>query len=143
MKRPSWTWKDARLPEETATKLQANFEIGLYEAITQVEPENVEVLMILGDLYSRNGQLDKGLEVDQKLVEIQPREPLYYYNLACTHSLLGHIDPAFQALFRAVQLGYNKLEQMIEDPDLANLKKDDRYEALLRELQDGSSPLHG
>ncbi len=143
MKRQSWTWKDARLPEKTATKLQANFEMGLYEAITQVEPENVEVLMILGDLYSRNGELDKGLKIDQKLVEIQPKEPLYYYNLACTHSLLGHIDPAFQALFRAVQLGYNKLEQMIEDPDLANLKKDGRYETLLRELQDGSRPLHG
>ena len=93
--------------------------------------------MILGNLYSRNGQLEKGLEVDKKLIEIQPREPLYYYNLACTHSLLGHIDPAFQALSRAVQLGYDKVEHLIEDPDLANLKSDGRYDALLRKLQGG------
>lgn len=143
MKRQTWTWKEARLPEELTHKLQADFEIGLYEAITQTEPKNVEALMILGDLYSRNGKLEKGLEVDKRLIEIQPGEPLYYYNLACTHSLLGHIDPAFQALSRAVQLGYNKVEHLIDDPDLANLKNDGRYESLLRQLQGGSQEPNG
>ncbi len=143
MKRQTWNWKEARLPEETLHKLQADFEIGLFEAVTATEPQNIEALMILGDLYSRNGLLEKGLEVDKKLIEIQPREPLYYYNLACTHSLLGHIDPAFQALSRAVQLGYDKLEHLIDDPDLANLKNDGRYDALLQKLQGGQSELTG
>src|SRR4030095_7192180 len=54
-------------------------------------------LLPLGDLDTRQGQLEKGLQVDQRLVQIQPEEPKYHYNLACTHSLLGHIDPAFAA----------------------------------------------
>ena len=127
-------WKEARLPPETTKKLQAGFEIGLYEALIAGEPLNVDALTALGDVYSRNGQLEKGLEVDKRLVEIRPKEPLYHYNLACSHSLLGHIDPAFQALTRAFELGYDKLDHLTEDPDLANLKKDNRYEALLREI---------
>lgn len=144
MKRRTWIWKEARLPQDTAKKLHASFELGLYEAFLQVEPENIEALAALGDLYTKAGQLEKGLEVDKRLVAMSPEEPLYHYNLACSHSLLGHIDPAFQALTQALQLGYNKLNHLIDDPDLANLKKDNRYEAILKQLENhGGKKLSG
>lgn len=136
MKAQAWTWKDVRLKQETTSRLQTDFEISLYETLTVLEPENVEALLSLGGLYAKCGRLEKGLEVDQRLIALAPREPTFYYNLACTHSLLGQIDPAFQALSRAVQLGYNKLDHLVEDPDLANLKKDSRYEGLLHELRE-------
>lgn len=133
----TWTWKNARLSKQTAEKLQVGFEIGLFESILQSEPENVPALMQLGQLYAQTGRVNQGLEVDLRLVKLQPREPIHHYNLACAHSLLGHIDPAFQALTQAVQLGYNKLEHLRDDPDLANLKQDGRYEVLVRQLQGG------
>jgi len=135
MKRRVWTWKEVSLPRDASDKLETGFEIGLYEALLQSEPENVPILVQLGELYTRTGKIEKGLEVDQRLVQIEPREPIHHYNLACSHSLLGQIDPAFQALTRAVQLGYDKLEHLKDDPDLANLKKDGRYESLVRDLQ--------
>ncbi len=134
MKRRTWTWKDARLPAEVAAKLERRFQLNLYETVLASEPGNVEVLIALGDVYSRHGLLEKGLEVDKKLVEIQPREPAHHYNLACSHSLLGHLDPAFQALTRALQLGYDKIDHLRSDPDLENLKKDRRYESLVKDL---------
>jgi tetratricopeptide (TPR) repeat protein len=140
MKRRTWTWKEARLPGDLTEKLQSRFEMSLFEAAAPVDPENTELLTALGDLYAKQGLLEKGLEVDQKLVQIEPREPTYHYNLACSHSLLGHIDPAFQALVRALQLGYDKLDHLKDDPDLANLKKDRRYESLVKDL---GKKMHG
>lgn len=121
-----------QLESETAGRLRAAFERGLYEQAILSDPTNVETLLALGDIYSQEGLLDQGLRIDQRLVEIHPSEPVFHYNLACTHSLLGHIDPALQALSRALQLGYNKMEHLRTDPDLENLKKDRRYEEILR-----------
>ena len=134
MKRRGWSWKEAKLEEQLAGRLAEKFQIDFYEAALPSDLGNVDLLLALGDLYTRQGLLEKGLQVDQRLVQIQPEDPKYHYNLACTHSLLGHLDPAFAALSRAVQLGYDKLEHLREDPDLENLKKDRRYEEILKGL---------
>ncbi|MFN3467825.1 MAG: TPR end-of-group domain-containing protein, partial [Candidatus Brocadiales bacterium] len=47
------------------------------------------------------------------------------------HSLLGHLDAAFNALERAVSLGYKDLGHLQRDRDLDNLRKDVRYQELL------------
>jgi tetratricopeptide (TPR) repeat protein len=129
----SWTWKDIDFPRDSATKLQDRFEMGFFESVLASEPDQLDALLALGNLYSKYRLHEKGLEVDKRLVRMHPREPLYYYNLACSHSLLGQIDTAFDALTQALQLGYDKFEQLKADPDLENLKKDCRYESLLKE----------
>lgn len=97
----------------------------------------VELLAHLGDLYSRLGMLQKGLEIDKALVRLRPDEPIFHYNLACSHSRLGHLDPAFAALKEAIRLGYHNFEHLRNDSDLENLKQDQRFEALLRQLETG------
>jgi hypothetical protein len=132
MNRRAWNWKEAQLPRNTQEELYARFELGLYEAALEGDAGNLDVLVALGEIYDRKGLVEKGLEVDMKLVQIRPEEASYQYRLACRHSVLGHIDPAFKALTRAIQLGYNKLEHLRENPDLDNLKKDRRYQEILR-----------
>lgn len=132
MNRRAWNWKEAQLPKNTQEELFARFELGLYEAALEGDKGNLDVLVALGEIYDRKGLVEKGLEVDMKLVQIRPEEASYQYRLACRHSVLGHIDPAFTALTRAIQLGYNKLDHLRENPDLDNLKKDRRYQEILR-----------
>jgi len=131
-----WTWKEADLPKKLLEKLTGRFLIGIYEAALSAQPADVPVLVALGDLYTRQGLVEKGLEIDKRLVEVRPEEPTFHYNLACSHSLLGNIDTAFEALQRAIQLGYDRFEQLSADPDLENLRRDVRWRQMLRKLPD-------
>jgi tetratricopeptide (TPR) repeat protein len=134
MSRTKWTWKEASLPKDLLEKLSARFMTEVYEASLPSDPLQVEVLVALADLYARQGLIEKGLALDLKLVEARPDEPTFHYNLACSHSLLGHIDPAFEALERAIQLGYKEWDHLRKDPDLANLKEDVRFQQMLKDL---------
>jgi len=88
----------------------------------------------LGNAYTERGDFKKGLEVDQRLSAILNDDPIVHYNLACSYSLLGLIDEAYVALKKAIWLGYDDLSHIKKDPDLENLRKDVRFDSLLKEL---------
>jgi tetratricopeptide (TPR) repeat protein len=57
-----------------------------------------------------------------------------WYNLACAHARLGQKDQAFAALGRAIDEGFSNRQTYEEDPDLAPLRSDSRFAALLGRL---------
>lgn len=59
----------------------------------------------------------------------------HLYNAACTASLANDPDTAFRWLNLAVDKGFTNMEQIKRDPDLNNLHKDERWEALLEKVQ--------
>ena len=138
-----WSWKDIELPEDEQEDLALDslgmeFEVALLEtALEKVNWEAVDdpgytkkelgLLVSLGHLYSRLKEHRKGLKTDQILVNLYPEDPCFYYNLACSHSLLGEIDEAILALDCAFELGYDNFDHMKEDPDLTLLREDPRY----------------
>lgn len=134
LKKGRWSWKEVSLAKGVAKKLGSRFELDFYEAALATDSENLEVLVALGNLYTKQGLLEKGLQIDQRLVKIRPHDPKYHYNLACSHSLLGHINPGLAALAHALELGYNKVEKLTEDPDLDNLKRDNRYHKMVSDI---------
>ena len=99
-----------------------------------MSPEFVEALQILGDAYTKSGQWEKGLKIDQRLAKLCPENPLVFYNLACSYSLLKRVDEAFAALAEAVRRGYDDARWLIKDPDLANLRQDHRFEKIRTNL---------
>ena len=112
-----------------------DFEIAFYEGVLALHPEYVDVLKILGDLYTKRGFLQKGLAVDLQLIRLRPSEPLVFYNLACSLALTGESDDAFRVLERAFQLGYREWRHMETDHDLDPIRDDPRYDDLLRRMQ--------
>lgn len=61
-----------------------------------------------------------------------------WYNLACAYSLLGRFDEAFDALKKSFDVGGDEqVRQLkahgIEDPDLENMRKDERWKELYPE----------
>ena len=105
----------------------AAWEIAFYEDIVRRDPGYVEVLWLLGGLYTSNKMYAKGLKVDQRLATLKKHDPVVYYNLACSYSLLNQADKAFEALDRAAALGYRDADHMDDDDDLVNVRADPRY----------------
>lgn len=107
------------------------FEIEFYERILRRDPLQIDVMRQLGHLYTRAGKLGDGLRVDRALAVLCPEDPVAHYNLACSYALLARDEEALLSLADALRLGYRDLDHIRNDPDLARLRKDPRFRALL------------
>jgi tetratricopeptide (TPR) repeat protein len=132
---PDWTfrWKEAPINIDPA-KLEAlasSFLIGFLEDALRSYPDNPEVLMELGELYTLGGRIEEGLRIDQKLVKILPDHPTVHYNLACSLALMGQGEKAIKALRTALRKGFSDFKLMMEDADLNSLREDPEFQELL------------
>ena len=115
------------LPEEE----DIDFEISFYEDVIKESPRLVSALFLLGEAYSRKGIYEKGLDMDQRLAQLLPKDPTVFYNLACDYSLLKRPRLCMEALEKALKCGYRDFRHMEKDPDLDNVRQDKRYSELL------------
>jgi hypothetical protein len=111
------------------------FEIGFFESVLRREPDYVDVVEILGGLYTKQGRIADGLKMDRRLVKLQPRNATAHYNLACSLALSRRKGDALRSLRDAVQLGYRDFDWMQQDPDLEELKKHPEFLMLLEQLK--------
>ena len=111
------------------------FEIRFFESVLRRDADFVDVVEILGGLYTKHGRIADGLKMDRKLVKLQPANPTAHYNLACSLALSRRKDAALRSLKQAVQLGYSDFDWMQQDPDLEELKNHPEFVALLEQLK--------
>jgi tetratricopeptide (TPR) repeat protein len=113
-------------------KEDLDFQIRFFEDLIQDDHDFIDALIPLADAYTRKGWFDKGLRLDERLAGLKPSDPFILYNLSCSYALLNQEKKALEALKRALDLGYEDLDWMEEDPDLAALRKVDGYKSLIR-----------
>jgi tetratricopeptide (TPR) repeat protein len=133
----AWSWKNVDLTGVVPEKVHQDFEGDFYRKALEYEPENVDILVFLGDAFAKRGQIEDGLEIDKRLVRVCPTEPTYFYNLACSHSLLNQIDPALTALEKAISLGYQNFDHLQTDSDLDNIRSDRRFVQIMKTCPKG------
>lgn len=118
--------------KEDKQKKDLNFEIDFFEQLLKKKPDFIQALTALGNAYTQRGDYKKGLEIDLHLSRLRQDDSTVHYNLACSYSLLGELDMAFSTLKKAIDLGYDDFEHLRRDPDLENLKKDERFQHILK-----------
>ncbi len=64
--------------------------------------------------------------------EAAPARPLHWYNLACAQARVGARRDAIDSLERAVAAGFEDRARMASDEDLASLREDVRFQALMQ-----------
>lgn len=116
-------------------KHDPQFEIQFFESVHRRCPDYLEVVGLLGGLYTRVGRITDGLKMDRKLVRLDPENPTAHYNLACSLALCRKRPDALRSLRKALALGYDDLDWMQQDPDLDILKNDPEFLQLLRQLK--------
>ena len=117
-----------------AKKEDPAFEIGFFESVLRRDANYVDVIELLGGLYTKTGRIADGLRMDRKLVKLQPENATAHYNLACSLALSKRKADALRSLHRAVALGYNDYDWMAHDPDLEGLKNAPEFQHLLAKL---------
>jgi len=117
------------------SKDQQSFEIAFYESILKRDPKFAEVIELLGGLYTNAGRIDDGLRMDRRLVRLKPEHPVVHYNLACSLALKGRAKDALDSLEKAVELGYDDLQWMRDDPDLESLRNYPAYQRIIHKLE--------
>jgi tetratricopeptide (TPR) repeat protein len=117
-----------------AHKHDPAFEISFYESVLRRDPVFVDVIELLGGLYTKIGRVADGLKMDRKLVRLQPSNATAHYNLACSLALCKRRAAALRSLEDAVALGYDDFDWMSQDPDLEGLKHNPVFQKLLAKL---------
>ena len=126
--------REIELERHVALRLADEFEIDLYAAHVEHDTQDVDLLVELGDLYTRAGRVEEGIEIDKKLVNVCPEEPVFHYNLACSQSLLGQTDLALGSLRSAIEFGYRNLDLLETDADLQSVREDPRFPELIESI---------
>ncbi|MBN3041097.1 MAG: hypothetical protein JW867_08205 [Candidatus Omnitrophica bacterium] len=121
--------------KKTRPAKRKDFEIRFYEDILKERPDCVNVLIPLGDAYTRKGFYKEGLDVDKKLAKLKPSDPTIHYNLACSLSLVGKLPEALKELKKAVLFGYDEFTYIKEDADLDSLRQLPEFKVFFAKLQ--------
>jgi tetratricopeptide (TPR) repeat protein len=122
-------------PKHSRKREDIDFEIAFYENILKSTPHFIEALSAIGDLYTRAGLWQKGLEVDIKLSHLRPTDSIVFYNLSCSYALLNQTRAALRALTKAIDFGYDDFEHLKGDTDLDNLLKDEHFQQYIKQLE--------
>lgn len=131
------------MPENSSKKKLTRSEqrdldtkIQFIEGLVRRDPDYVDALQLLGDHYTQRGRFNEGLQVDERLAQLEPGNALVFYNLACSYSLTDQFDRALSALKHALELGYRDFTWLAKDPDLKKLRAQPAYQELKERIQE-------
>ena len=127
-------------PKVSRRREDVDFEIAFYESILKDTPEFIEALTAIGDLYTKAGLWQKGLDVDLKLSGLRPEDAVVFYNLACSYALLNQTRAALVALTKDIDLCYDDFEHLKGDTDLDNLLKDEHFQQYIKQIEKKKKP---
>jgi len=113
-----------------------DIEISFLEGLIRRAPSYIEALQLLGDDYTRRGRYQDGLNVDERLVSLCPRDSMVHYNLACSFSLTECLEESLAALETAINLGYNDFKWLNEDSDLENVRNHPGFQIILQSISE-------
>ncbi len=97
----------------------------------RLQSRNAEARSNLGVALLQQGRPKEAMDSLREALRTDSKNQNANYNFACAAALGGDRNQAFQTLDRLVSLGYREAAKLREDPDLASLRGDPRFEALL------------
>ncbi len=117
----------------------------LYSELIEEDPSNALVTYRYGYVHYRTGELEKGIELIKKSLELnQDKVPALTYTawsrLAKIYSLKGEKETALNWLEKAVDKGYKGLKEFEEEPHFANIRQTEKFLQLKEKLEKQAYP---
>ena len=134
-------------PEPTlaaaVARLQANDSEGaskILEQVTTREPQNGRAWRNLALAYQNLKQWDHAISADRRALEVDGSVPAPLFHLGVLYAQKGDKDQAFAWLAKAKATRRIDMTQLDVTPELATLKSDSRFTALLPSRADFENP---
>jgi tetratricopeptide (TPR) repeat protein len=106
-----------------------------YGKALQIDPGLEKLQVNLGMTYGALGRTADAIRHYRRAIGINPRlNPAVYFNLACMHARRGENGEALLWLRRAASHGFTRRAALLEDPDLASLRQEAEFRAILEAL---------
>ena len=97
----------------------------------ELNPDDSRAATMCAVALCRLGEREEGLEWANRARDIDPDDSGVLYNVACLFALEARRDDALACLEQAFKSGFGARDWIANDPDLASLRGDPRFEALL------------
>jgi hypothetical protein len=111
--------------DETAAARHASIQTAIYPVMMKAMAD---------------GDFNQARTLCEHAITMEPRSPVHRYNLACIEARAGVSLPrALAALEQAVQLGFNDLNSLKTDPDLAAIRGDPKFAAIVAKVGGSAS----
>lgn len=88
--------------------------------------------------FFKDRKYEEAAAVCVQIIDLAPRRPDGYYNLACAQARLGKTEDALANLKKAIECGYGEAAHMQADEDLESLHKDPRFAALVKQAEENA-----
>ena len=125
---------DGRLEE---AKAEARRAVEIIEKNLEWNPDDARSFHLGAGSLIILGELDRARRWLRRALDLDPDDPILLYNMACNFATLGDVDEALDYLERAARHGTVSVDWMRNDEDLANLRDEPRYAALLAGAETG------
>ncbi|MFO7588719.1 MAG: tetratricopeptide repeat protein [Gemmatimonadota bacterium] len=115
---------------ETA-RLRYAVALAIVETHMDLNPDDPRAATMRAVASCRLGDLAEGIRWAEKAIAIDPKDASVRYNVACLFALEGETDRAIELLEQAFASGFGQRDWVRQDPDLASLRGDPRFESLV------------
>jgi Flp pilus assembly protein TadD len=105
--------------------------LSVIERHMDLNPDDPRAATMRGVALCRTGRREEGLRWARDALAMDPLDAGVRYNVACIHAVEGARDEALALLAEAIRAGFGNREWFLRDPDLASLRDDPRFDALV------------
>jgi adenylate cyclase len=105
--------------------------LDLIQRHLEMNPHDTRALYVGANQLCNVGEHEKGLELAERALGQDEKEPVVLYNVACFYAMQGDKDRSLELLTRAVEQGWGDRAWLETDSDLDSLRADHRFTALL------------
>lgn len=111
-----------------------------YEMLVKKDPENGKAWFRLGLSYHSRSEYLMAISAFKQANKLEFNLPITRYNLACSYALLGKKQETLHWLTEAIEAGFQQIQLLHTDNDLASLRSDPRYQELTIQLDERLHP---
>lgn len=108
--------------------------ITTYRALLASDPADAETWLNLARVLHAAKRYPEAIAANLEAAKAAPQRPLALFNLACAYALAGEREKAIAAATKAVDAGYRVKWSYAQDSDLASIREDGRFKALVAGL---------
>ncbi len=111
-----------------------------YEAVLKSDPHNLRAWYRLASVSTELGHFERAAAAWNGAGDAGLPGVIAYYNAACAWARAGKPDSAFALLGRLTAIGYRQPDQLEQDADLAGVRGDARFAAVVEQARRNQTP---